>query len=257
MNDRPAHHEHAQLLTRVDRDRSHPNQPWRDAATLMLIDRSGPSPKVLLGRRHSGHKFMPGRFVFPGGRVERSDARLPFASPLHADVETRLLKRMRNPSPAKARALAVAAIRETFEETGLMVGRRDDARAPWASRHRFDEAGVYPDLGSIRFIARAITPPGRPRRFDAAIFAADAEAIAHRVDGIVGPDAELVELVWLPVAEVERLEMPAITQVALRELEARSAAGFAHDLPVPFYRMLHGASCASCCKGQRRGPPHT
>ena len=67
----------------------------------------------------------------------------------------------------------------------------------------FDEAGVYPDLASIHFIARAITPPGRPRRFDTRFFAADVGAIAHRVDGVVGPDSELVELVWLPIDEVE------------------------------------------------------
>jgi len=91
----------------------------------------------------------------------------------------------------------------------------------------------------MHFVARALTPPGRPRRFDTRFFAADATAIAHRVEGVIGPDAELVELVWLPITEVERLEISTITKVALKELEARSAAGFGHDLPVPFYRMLH------------------
>jgi hypothetical protein len=55
----------------------------------------------------------------------------------------------------------------------------------------------------------------------------------------VGPETELVELVWLPIAEAKRLDMPAITTVALDELEARVAAGLSHDLPVPFYRVLH------------------
>jgi 8-oxo-dGTP pyrophosphatase MutT (NUDIX family) len=237
----PAQHEFAQWLTRVERNQTHPNQRWRDAATLILIDRSGPTPKVLLGRRHAGHKFLPGRFVFPGGRVERSDGRMPVATPLHAAVEARLLKRVRRPSPGKARAFALAAIRETFEETGLLIGRQQGGERgkPGRRTSLFDEAGVYPDLASMHFIARAITPPGRPRRFDTRFFAADAEAIAHRVDGVVGPDAELVELVWLPITEVERLEMPTITKVALKELEARTAAGLGHDLPVPFYRMLH------------------
>jgi 8-oxo-dGTP pyrophosphatase MutT (NUDIX family) len=248
----PAQHEFAQWLTRVERDQSHPNQRWRDAATLILIDRQEAIPKVLLGRRHAGHKFLPGRFVFPGGRVERADARMPVATPLHPVVEARLMKHAQRPSPAKARAFALAAIRETFEETGLLIGRKQDRAAhagnlpdgAEAARQKratnlFDEAGVYPDLASLHFIARAITPPGRPRRFDSRFFAADATAIAHRVDGVVGPDAELVELVWLPITEVERLEMPTITKVALKELEARSAAGFDPDLPVPFYRMLH------------------
>jgi len=237
----PEQHELAQWLTRVERNQTHPNQRWRDAATLILIDRSEPVPKVLLGRRHAGHKFLPGRFVFPGGRVERSDARMPVATPLHTAVEARLLKGVRHPSPAKARAFALAAIRETFEETGLLIGRRQagERGAPGQRATLFEQAGVYPDLASMHFVARALTPPGRPRRFDTRFFAADATAIAHRVEGVVGPAAELVELVWLPITEVERLEMPTITKVALQELEARSAAGLGHDLPVPFYRMLN------------------
>jgi 8-oxo-dGTP pyrophosphatase MutT (NUDIX family) len=237
----PAQHEFAQWLTRVERNQTHPNQRWRDAATLILIDRSEATPKVLLGRRHAGHKFLPGRFVFPGGRVERSDGRMPVATPLHAAVEARLLKRVRRPNPSKARAFALAAIRETFEETGLLIGRkqRGERGKPGKRTTLFEEAGVYPDLASMHFIARAITPPGRPRRFDTRFFAADAKAIAHRIDGVVGPDAELVELVWLPITEVERLEMPTITKVVLKELEARSAAGLGDDLPVPFYGMLY------------------
>ena len=240
----PKQHDLAQWLTRVERTQTHPNQRWRDAATLILIDRSDATPKVLLGRRHAGHKFMPGRFVFPGGRVERDDGRVPVATPLAAAVEAQLLKRVRRPNPSKARAFAIAAIRETFEETGLLIGQKQAAEpgghdAGKQGATLFDRAGVYPDLASIRFIARAITPPGRPRRYDTRFFAADVEAIAHRVDGIVGPDAELVELVWLPISEVERLDMSTITKVALKELEARSALGFGHDLPVPFYRMLH------------------
>jgi 8-oxo-dGTP pyrophosphatase MutT (NUDIX family) len=241
VNDGPTGHEFAQWLTRVERNRSHPNQRWRDAATLILVDRTEATPKVLLGRRHAGHKFLPGRFVFPGGRVERSDRTAPLATILQADVEARLMTRVRNPSPAKARAFAVAAIRETFEETGLLIGaRQPDAAKPGGRATIFEEAGVYPDLASIHFIARAITPPGRPRRYDTRFFAADAQAVVHRIDGVVGPDAELVELVWLPITDVEQLEMPTITKVALRELEARTAAGFRYDLPVPFYRMLHG-----------------
>ena len=58
----------AERLTKVERDQSHPNLKPRDAATLIVIDRSGPAPKVLLGKRHAGLKFMAGKFVFPGGR---------------------------------------------------------------------------------------------------------------------------------------------------------------------------------------------
>src|SRR3977135_3838023 len=124
MSDGSTPHELADWLTRVERDQTHPNQRWRDAATLILVDRSEAMPKVLLGRRHAGHKFLPGRFVFPGGRVEPSDGRMPVGAPLDPGVEARLLQRVRRPSATKARAFALAAIRETFEETGLLIGRR-------------------------------------------------------------------------------------------------------------------------------------
>jgi 8-oxo-dGTP pyrophosphatase MutT (NUDIX family) len=231
----------AERLTHTKRDQSHPNLRPRDAATLILVDRSGATPKVLLGKRHDGLKFMAGKFVFPGGRVEPADRHMPAASPLDTHAEARLMRRVTRPSRVHARALALAAIRETFEETGLLLGKRTETMpdvpdGPWDA---FAKAGVLPDLAALHFIVRAITPPRRPRRFDARFFAADASAIAHKVDGIVSPDSELVELVWLPIAEAKQLDLPTITQVALDELQARVAKGFGHDLPSPFYRMLH------------------
>jgi 8-oxo-dGTP pyrophosphatase MutT (NUDIX family) len=227
-------------LTRVERDQTSRNMRPRDAATLILLDCTGATPKVLLGRRHHGHKFLPGKFVFPGGRVEREDRVTPVAAPLAAPVEARLMRSMQRPSPAKAHGFAVAAIREVFEETGLMLGRPAaapmSAGEPWRA---FAEAGLLPDLSELHFICRAITPPRRPRRFDTRFFAVDAAAVAGRVEGVVGPDAELVELVWLPIAEARAIEVPTITKVALIELEARIADGFSHKRPVPFYRMLN------------------
>jgi 8-oxo-dGTP pyrophosphatase MutT (NUDIX family) len=215
-----------------------PNLTPRDAAALILIDRSGPSAKVLLGRRHDGHAFMPGKFVFPGGRLESVDQRMPAIGALDREAERKLLT-ARRPNPAYSRALALAAIRETYEETGLLLGRlsrevADVPAGPWAA---FAAARVVPDLSALHFVARAITPPRRPRRFDTRFFAADAGAIAHRVDGMIAPDAELVELRWTPIAAARELDMPAITGVVLQELELRIAAGLLHNLPVPFYRM--------------------
>jgi 8-oxo-dGTP pyrophosphatase MutT (NUDIX family) len=231
----------AERLTKVERDQSHPNLKPRDAATLIVVDRSGPTPKVLLGRRHAGLKFMAGKFVFPGGRMESGDRKMPVASELDSHAGARLMRGVHRPSIHKARALALAAIRETYEETGLLLGKRVDTvppvpEGPWKA---FAEARVLPDLAELHFIVRAITPPRRPRRFDARFFAVDASAIAHKVEGKVGPDSELVELVWLPIAEAKSQDLPTITQVALDELQARVAKGFGHDLPSPFYRMLH------------------
>jgi 8-oxo-dGTP pyrophosphatase MutT (NUDIX family) len=215
----------------------------KDAATLILIDRAGPVPKVLLGKRHRGHAFMPSKFVFPGGRVEPPDRHVPVVGRLDPHIEEKLMRHVARPSRDKARALAVAAIREVFEETGLLVGRKvEDAAASVpadGSVDPFAAAGVRPDLSQLHLIARAITPPGRPRRFDARFFAADAQLIVHKVDGVVHPEAELVELTWLPIAQARELDIPPVTKRVLTELEARVAAGFGHELPVPFYRVLH------------------
>jgi 8-oxo-dGTP pyrophosphatase MutT (NUDIX family) len=217
-----------------------PNLRPKDAATLILLDHSGPISKVLLGKRHHGHKFLPGKYVFPGGGLEPADKRMPVARPLDRYAEQSLMRAAKHASPTKARALALAAIRETYEETGLLLGQKTDSPAtpggPWAA---FARAQVLPDLANLHFVARAITPPRRPKRFDTRFFAADATMIAGRVDGMIGPDAELVELVWMPLAEARQLDMPAITAVVLEELDMRIGAGLRHDLPVPFYQMLH------------------
>jgi 8-oxo-dGTP pyrophosphatase MutT (NUDIX family) len=229
-------------MNEVERDLSSPYVRPKDAATLILVDRAGPVPKVLLGKRHQRHKFMPGKFVFPGGRVDPVDRLMAFARPLDPQAEAQLMKRLQRANGAKARAFALAAIRETFEETGLVLGVRSEPttkvpRGPWTA---FAATNVLPDLSALHFIGRAITPPGRPRRFDARFFTMDASAIAHRVEGVTGPDAELVELVWMPLADAKQLDMPAVTGVMLEELDARIADGFGHDLPVPFYSMPRG-----------------
>jgi 8-oxo-dGTP pyrophosphatase MutT (NUDIX family) len=214
----------------------------KDAATLILVDRSQPVPKVLLGKRHERHKFMPGRFVFPGGRVDPVDKLMPVARALDAHAQAHLMKRVQRASATKAQAFALAAIRETFEETGLLLGVRSSeaVKAPNGPWQAFADAKLLPDLGTLHFIGRAITPPGRPRRFDARFFTADATAIAHRIEGVTGPDAELTELVWMSLAEAKQLDMPAVTGVMMEELDARIADGFGHDLPVPFYSMPRG-----------------
>ena len=230
----------AERMTKSERDQSFPDSEPRDAATLMLIDRTGPVPKVLLGRRHAGHKFMPGKFVFPGGRIEPLDRAMSAVSELHPDMEKKLNERVATPSPAYARAFPLAAVREMAEETGLLLGVKRDQppQTPGEIWAEFEKARVHPDLGNIHFIARAITPPRRPRRFDTRFFTADASAIAHTIEGVVGPDSELVELTWVPIAEATHLDMPTITGVVLEELLARVEAGMAHSLPVPFYFMV-------------------
>jgi len=222
--------------------RASPNQRPKHAATLILLDHSGGEPTVLMGRRNPSHKFMPGKFVFPGGRLDPEDRLMSFAAPLHAEVEARLLAHLPRRGPMTARALALAAIRETFEETGLVLGRKStgNGRVPDGAWSDYAAHGFAPDLSRLSFVAHAITPPRRARRFDTFFFVADAEAIAHRAADVVSPESEFVELVWIPLSEARRLDLATVTSVILDELDARVKAGFGHHLPVPFYREMHG-----------------
>jgi 8-oxo-dGTP pyrophosphatase MutT (NUDIX family) len=232
----------AERLQNEARLRKSPNVRPRDAATLILLDHSGGTTRVLLGRRHAGHKFMPGKYVFPGGRIEPSDRQMSIAGPLDAIVEEKLNVQTKRPSPGFARALALAAIRETFEETGLAIGVTDHGAPPdppagaWA---RFAATGVFPALDGLDFLARAITPPRRPKRFDTRFFVADAALIAHRTPDVVHADAELVELVWTPLEEATKLDLPLITHVVLAELAAATKSGMSRFRGRPFYRERH------------------
>ncbi len=202
----------------------------------MLLDRSGPDPKVLLGRRHDSLVFMPGIYVCPGGKVERADANVPAIGDLPAHVARRL-----SDGRLPAKTYALTAVRELFEETGLMLGRKgpvpDGLNGEWRG---FAEAGVAPCLNDIWFIARSVTPPGFVRRYDTRFFAADAGGICHTIDGVVNADAELVELAWIPVGDTAGLKMHMITRLVLGELAARLETGLDRDLPVPYFRARNG-----------------
>jgi 8-oxo-dGTP pyrophosphatase MutT (NUDIX family) len=220
----------------------HPYLRPKDAATLILIDRSGPIPKVLVGRRHDNVVFQPGKFVFPGGRVDKSDSRIPVAAQIPKQLEANLLQGSPKIAPSRARALAIAAIREACEETGLCLGRKvtgaDKLEGPWQP---FSDAGLLPDPSSLFLIARAITPPGRVRRFDTRFFTAEASAITHRVEGVIHPEAELVELVWVELGSTPLAGLHPMTKQVLGELEQRLAAGpLRHDTPFPFFHFAGG-----------------
>ncbi len=221
----------------------HPYFRPKDAATLILVDRSAAVPRVLVGRRHDKVVFMPGKFVFPGGRVDKSDSRVPAAAPIPQTLEANLLKGSPKITPSRARSLAIAAIREACEETGLCLGRKGIGttpalQGPWKP---FAEAGLLPDPSGLYLIARAITPPGRVRRFDTKFFTADASAIAHRVEGVVHAEAELVELAWVEIGSSPLADLHPMTRNVLNELEKRLATGpLDHGAAVPFFHFYGG-----------------
>ena len=196
----------------------------KDAATLILVRLDGPSPRILMGQRHNSHAFMPNKYVFPGGRLEVADCRKASGRAPEAVTIRKLQLHMRpRPSTSRATGLLVAAIRETYEETGLLVGR--------------DHAHAAPDLSGLIYFARAITPPGRARRFDSRFLVADASHISNLDTPHPLDDAELLELRWVTLAEALALDLPSITRDILRLLEPHLEQNSLppKDCPVSFH----------------------
>ncbi len=204
----------------------------RDAATLIVLRRMAGGSAVLMGQRGARAAFMPGKFVFPGGAVDPSDAEVPLAAPLPSPCGARLTEASRLP----AAALAAAAIRELWEETGQILGSRGHWGGPppadWAG---FAATGHLPDPSGLRFIFRAVTPPGRPRRFDARFLLVDAGHLASDPDDFAAASDELGALQWVPLDAARRFDLPFITQVVLGEVMAR-VNDPAPPATVPFFQ---------------------
>ena len=205
----------------------------RNAATVIVLRDRMTRPAILMGQRGAKAAFMPNKFVFPGGAVDAADARVPLARPLPETCAGRLAE---DAGPGLAHALAVAAIRELWEETGLVLGQPGAWPGPpppdWQS---YAATGHLPDAAALQFVFRALTPPGRPRRFDARFFLVDAGAIASDLDDFTHAADELSHLQWVPLAEARGFDMPFITEVVLAEVEAR-ARDTAPPESVPFFR---------------------
>lgn len=188
----------------------------RQAATLLLVRRDGPKPRVLMGKRHGGHDFMPNLWVFPGGRIDRNDHRAPFAADLSR--ETAGIFEAHIPL-TRGRALALAAVRETWEEAGLLLARPAEPRPAAGPWRPFLEQGALPDLSGIEIIARAITPPMLAKRFDTWFLTVDA---THLMSLERKPDCgELEEIAWFDFDEALALNLPAVTRTIVKETVAR------------------------------------
>jgi 8-oxo-dGTP pyrophosphatase MutT (NUDIX family) len=201
----------------------------RPAATVILV-RGG--TRVLMGQRGAGAAFMPSKFVFPGGAVDPADADVTFARPLMAETATRLSAPPVGPSPS---ALCAAAIRELWEEAGLTLARPTGRGGVVPEEATgLNALGLRPDAGALRFVFRAITPRGRPHRFDARFFLAEATDIHGDPDDFSAASDELSHLHWVPLDQARRLDLPFITEVVLAEV-AHLLRGNTHADGVPFF----------------------
>ncbi|ESR23595.1 MutT/nudix family protein [Lutibaculum baratangense AMV1] len=192
--------------------------------------------------------FFPSALAFPGGAVDPTDFAVPAAGHLDPAVERLLTLRTRQPmSPRRPHAIACAAIRELFEETGIIVGGAAPASAtPPRGWEAFFGHGFAPDLSGLSLFMRAITPPRQTRRFDNRFFAVGADRIAHALPPEDCPTAELEERRYLPIDGALGMEMPGVTRVALTVLRERLGApgGLRSHRPVLFRRTVRGKHVA-------------
>lgn len=226
------------------REASAPAAKPRDAATLIVV-RGQKEPEILMGKRAASHKFMPNKFVFPGGKLDVADQRLNVDSSLSKEVLSRLRKFTRaNTSERKLTGLALAAIRETFEETGLVIGLKTERKmhSKNSSWQAYFDHGVEPALAKLEFIARAITPTYRVRRFDTRFFLVSDTSMYINLNSLKKHGGELEQVRWIPLSETRELDLPGVTRWVLDEVEKRLRAGAksAGSLPTPFVRFING-----------------
>jgi 8-oxo-dGTP pyrophosphatase MutT (NUDIX family) len=219
----------------------------KDSATLIILRRNGANTEMLMGKRHTRHSFMPNLYVFPGGAVDVADSRLklPNSAGTNIPEETQnlLMHHMKGRRTAsKARALVLAAIRETFEETGYIIGRKNDQLSKTRSNswQNFFDTGYLPNCETCKYIGRAITPPNNIRRYDTRFFALWADDL---IDGLnrhgTGSD-ELENLIWVPINDIQVVETPSITKIMVSELKIHiKNQYFKGTTPIPFYHFKH------------------
>jgi 8-oxo-dGTP pyrophosphatase MutT (NUDIX family) len=156
-----------------------------DAGSLVLVRRSPEGPEVLLGRRAGKHRFLPNVYAFPGGRVDSSD---------RLDLSIKSLENINS----KLHPTAVAAVRETWEETGILLGSVTAGQ-------------LQPDLSGLHFLCRAITPAESPIRFHARFFLRDVTGMPLTLGG----SGELLDLAFRPLEAALRLPLADITEFVL------------------------------------------
>ena len=199
----------------------------RHAASLILTKRVDDVVLVLMGRRPARAVF-PEAYVFPGGRFDLGDSRIAPSAPLSEKTLQDLCERG-GCTPALAHGLATTAVRETFEETGLLLAAQGDtgnAEGTWAE---FASRGVAPALNELSFLGRAITPASAPVRFHARFFLADGEMLTGTLKG----NGELLALDWYPLHVAREFPAIDVTKFVLTELASMHAG---QQREAPFFR---------------------
>ena len=193
----------------------------RDAASLVIYRRAQGQYEVLMGKRGRRARFKPGVYVFPGGALDRSDY---LATPAQG-LSTELVQLLAvSGSKGKANALAMAAIRECYEECGLLFGEPGNlGTVPHPSWEAFRKEGLVPNLRDLEFLGRAITPTYHAVRYHARFFAIPFE----RMRGSIVGNGELEDLRWVCADGLGDIEstiiQESIVTTLLRRLQGNDA----------------------------------
>ena len=211
----------------------------KNAATVILLRGSQKNPEVLMGQRGKNASFMPNKFVFPGGALDPGDSEIDF----NGDIPTKCIEKLRlKADPSLAIPLIAAGIRELWEETGLILGsesktKMDSIPKNWKD---FFALGYQPSADNIEFVFRAITPPGRTRRFDARFFLLSSDNIKGDLDDFSKASGELSHLQWIELNSTQNLDLPFITEIVLSEVLSKLKGN--RNNGIPFYYHDSGTS---------------
>lgn len=186
-----------------------------------------------MGRRSSAHVFMPNKYVFPGGKTDASDRGIKTPHGLDDNAKASFV------TAAKAATIALSAIRETYEETGLLIGLPSPFQAKSQDWQIFTDLAHAPNLSALTYVARAITPPGLKRRYDTRFFACFRD---HAVVTAHSGGDELENLVWPTYGETKDLDLPNITRSILSDVFNRLTIDptlqSSHEIPT--YQQRYG-----------------
>ena len=204
----------------------------KNAATIVIVRKQNNKHKILMGQRGKDAVFMPNKFVFPGGAHENNDRLVPFSQSL-IDKDITLLSMKSYISQSES--LVATAIRELWEETGLKIADsynwNDLKINGWED---FYENNIAPNASKLKFFFRAITPVGRPRRFDARFFICFAQDLSCNLDDFSNASSELRHLQWIELEKTQDFDLPIITRIVLKEVQDIIFNG-ANKKGVPFY----------------------
>ena len=211
----------------------------KNAATVILLRGSQKNPEVLMGQRGKNASFMPNKFVFPGGALDPGDSEIDF----NGDIPTKCIEKLRlKADPSLAKPLIAAGIRELWEETGLILGSKSKTKMDSIPKNwkNFFALGYQPSADNIEFVFRAITPPGRTRRFDARFFLLSSDNIKGDLDDFSKASGELSHLQWIELNSTQNLDLPFITEIVLSEVLSKLKGN--RNNGIPFYYHDSGTS---------------